>query len=130
MDEIDKMIWIEGLKNAVKFNGKANPKTIMGKLMRDRPELRQKANELKPKIAQIISKVNSLSIIEQKQKVLKLDAHALDKKEKSGPEKKVLPELPGAIPKKVVMRLAPYPSGALHIGNARMVVLNDELDIH
>jgi glutamyl-tRNA synthetase len=24
------------------------------------------------------------------------------------------------------MRLAPYPSGALHIGNARMVVLNDE----
>ncbi len=126
MDEIDKIIWIEGLKNAVKFNGKANPKTIMGKLMRDRPELRQKANELKPKIAQIISKVNSLSITEQKQKVLKLDAHALDKKEKAGPEKKVLPELPGAKQNKVVMRLAPYPSGALHIGNARMVVLNDE----
>ena len=126
MDEIDKIIWIEGLKNAVKFNGKANPKTIMGKLMRDRPELRQKASELKPKIAQIISKVNSLSITEQKQKVLKLDSHALDKKEKAGPEKKVLPELPGAKQKKVVMRLAPYPSGALHIGNARMVVLNDE----
>ena len=126
MDEIDKIIWIEGLKNAVKFNGKANPKAIMGKLMRDRPELRQKGNELKPRVAQIISKVNSLSITEQKQKVLKLDAHALDKKEKIGPEKKVLPELPGAISKKVVMRLAPYPSGALHIGNARMVVLNDE----
>ncbi|MFX1235490.1 MAG: glutamate--tRNA ligase, partial [Promethearchaeota archaeon] len=27
---------------------------------------------------------------------------------------------------KLIMRLAPYPSGALHIGNARMVILNDE----
>ena len=126
MDEIDKIIWIEGLKNAVKFNGKANPKAIMGKLMRDLPELRQKGEELKPRVAHIISKVNSLSILEQKQKVLKLDSHSLDKKEKVGPEKKILPDLPGAISKKVVMRLAPYPSGALHIGNARMVVLNDE----
>ncbi|MFX0028384.1 MAG: glutamate--tRNA ligase, partial [Candidatus Hermodarchaeota archaeon] len=40
---------------------------------------------------------------------------------------KVLPPLPEAENyDKIVMRLAPYPSGALHIGNARMVILNDE----
>ena len=42
-------------------------------------------------------------------------------------EIKELPELPNLTHfKKVIMRLAPYPSGALHIGNARMIILNDE----
>ncbi len=38
----------------------------------------------------------------------------------------VLPELFGAIKGRVVMRLAPYPSGPLHLGRARMAILNDE----
>src|SRR5437879_12419205 len=33
--------------------------------------------------------------------------------------------LPTAVDGKVVLRLAPYPSGPLHIGNARAFVLND-----
>ncbi|MCK4285494.1 MAG: glutamate--tRNA ligase, partial [Candidatus Lokiarchaeota archaeon] len=42
-------------------------------------------------------------------------------------EEKKLPPLPEIDEfEKIVMRLAPYPSGALHIGNARMVILNDE----
>jgi glutamyl-tRNA synthetase len=51
---------------------------------------------------------------------------ALEKKE-AKEEEKELPELANADKyDKIVMRLAPYPSGALHIGNARMIVLNDE----
>ncbi len=63
---------------------------------------------------------------EQKKTLLQLDPKALEKKEVKTEEKK-LPPLP-EIEKyeKIVMRLAPYPSGALHIGNARMIVLNDE----
>src|SRR5438876_490662 len=38
---------------------------------------------------------------------------------------KELPPLPNAVDGKVVLRLAPYPSGPLHIGNARAFVLND-----
>src|SRR3989442_483507 len=38
---------------------------------------------------------------------------------------KTLPPLPDAVDGKVVLRLAPYPSGPLHIGNARAFVLND-----
>jgi len=126
MDDIEKIVWIEGLKNAIQFNGKGNPKAVMGKLMRDRPDLRSQGKILKPLVAQVLAEINALSLDTMKVKVLKLDSHALDQKEKQGPEKKVLPDLPGAEPGKVVMRLAPYPSGALHIGNARMVVLNDE----
>ncbi len=126
MESIDKIIWLEGLINAIKFKGKANPKAVMGKLMRDVPELRSKGAEIKIKIFTIIEEINQLGIELQKEKVLLLDPHALDEKEKSKPQEKVLPELPGAENGKVVMRLAPYPSGALHIGNARMVILNDE----
>jgi len=55
-----------------------------------------------------------------------LDPKALIKKE-TEVERKELPELPNLKEyDKLVMRLAPYPSGALHIGNARMIVLNNE----
>ncbi|MHA1294920.1 MAG: glutamate--tRNA ligase, partial [Promethearchaeota archaeon] len=74
---------------------------------------------------QIIEEILKLSVEKQKKKLLKIDPHALDKKEFIK-EKKELPELPNIKKyKKILMRLAPYPSGALHIGNARMIVLND-----
>src|SRR2546430_16962046 len=38
---------------------------------------------------------------------------------------KELPPLPDAVDGRVVLRLAPHPSGPLHIGNARAFVLND-----
>jgi len=126
MNEIEKIIWLEGLKNAVKFKGKANPKAVMGKLMRDMPELRNKGKEIKLQIFSIIEEINQMNKDSQKKKALSIDSHSLDEKVKKKAEKKVLPELPNAEDGKVVMRLAPYPSGALHIGNARMVVLNDE----
>ncbi|MHA1672253.1 MAG: glutamate--tRNA ligase family protein, partial [Promethearchaeota archaeon] len=126
MDAVEKILWIEGLKNAIHFKGTANPKAVLGKLMRDRPDLRSQAKTLKTLVYQIIEEINALTIEEQSAKVLSLDPHALDPEEKHEAEEKTLPELPGAEKGKVVMRLAPYPSGALHIGNARMVVLNDE----
>ncbi|MCF2139581.1 MAG: glutamate--tRNA ligase [Candidatus Lokiarchaeota archaeon] len=126
MDEIDKIIWIEGLKNAIHFKGKANNKAVIGKLMRDRPDLRSQGKIIKPKVQVIVEQINQLTIEEQTKKVLQLDSHALDPEEKAQKEEKILPDLPNAEKGKVIMRLAPYPSGALHIGNARMVVLNDE----
>ena len=124
--EIRKIIWLNGLKNAVKFNGKPNKKAIMGKLMASKPDLRSKAKMIIPILDEIIAEISKLSIDQQEEKLLQLDPHALDKEEKIE-ETKELPELPNVSNyKKIVMRLAPYPSGALHIGNARMIILNDE----
>ncbi|MHA1459170.1 MAG: glutamate--tRNA ligase [Promethearchaeota archaeon] len=70
--------------------------------------------------------MSKLTLHEQEAKLLELNPNALEKKT-SKKEKKTLPELPNTQNyDKIVMRLAPYPSGALHIGNARMVVLNNE----
>ncbi|TET59486.1 MAG: glutamate--tRNA ligase [Promethearchaeota archaeon] len=124
-EEIRKILWLSGLKNAVKFNGKPNKKALMGKLMATKPDLRSKAKLIIPILDQIIEEISKLPIEQQEERLLELDPHALDKEEKIE-DTKVLPELPNVSNyKKIVMRLAPYPSGALHIGNARMVVLND-----
>lgn len=124
-EEIEKILWINGLKNAFEFEGEANKKAVMGKLMAERQDLRPKAKEILPLLDNIIQEINKLSLEEQKEKLLNLDPTALEEEE-STEEDKELPELPNLDKyDNVVMRLAPYPSGALHIGNARMVVLNN-----
>ncbi len=126
IDEIKKLIWIFGLTNAVKFEGKPNLKAIMGKLMGQKPELRTQVSDIKPVLDETIVEISKLTIDEQKEKLLQLDPTALEKKVTSK-EQKELPDLPNTQNyDKIVMRLAPYPSGALHIGNARMVILNSE----
>ncbi|MBD3353476.1 MAG: glutamate--tRNA ligase [Candidatus Lokiarchaeota archaeon] len=128
MDELDRILTIEALKNAIEY-GEAQLKPVMGKLMGQQPKYRSKAREIIPLLKEILKDVNKLDLETQKKKILDLDPHALDKEETEAEEKQ-LPELPntkiGDKKLPVVMRLAPYPSGALHIGNARMIVLNDE----
>ena len=124
--EIKRLIWILGLSNAVKFAGKPNLKSIMGKLLSQKPDLRTQINDIKPLLDEMIVEVSKLTIQEQREKLLKLDPTALEKKA-TNKEQKELPELPNTQNyDKIIMRLAPYPSGALHIGNARMIVLNSE----
>jgi len=126
IDEIKKLIWIFGLTNAVKFGGKPNLKAIMGKLMSQKPELRTQINDIKPMLNETIVEISKLTIDEQKEKLLELDPTALEKKDTSQ-DLRELPDLPNTQNyDQIVMRLAPYPSGALHIGNARMVILNSE----
>ncbi|MFX1456967.1 MAG: glutamate--tRNA ligase [Promethearchaeota archaeon] len=128
MDDKDltKILWIIGLKNAVEFGGNPNKKAVMGKLLAERKDLRSKIKEIIPLIDQILEEIKNISLGEQKEKLLQFDPLALEKKEIKTEEKE-LPPLP-EVEKydKIVMRLAPYPSGALHIGNARGFVLNDE----
>ncbi len=126
IDEIKKLLWVFGLTNAVKFGGKPNIKAIMGKIMSQKPELRSQIKLIKPLLDETIIEITKLTFEVQKEKLLELDPSALEKKE-TKKEKKELPELLNTQNyDKILMRLAPYPSGALHIGNARMVVLNNE----
>ncbi len=110
------------LINAVKYGGKARIDAVLGKILAENPNLKEKRKEVLKKIKEIVKEVNSLSLEEQKKKLEELGIEI----EKPRVEKKELPPLLNAEVGKVFMRLAPYPSGPLHIGNARMVILNDE----
>ena len=118
---MEDLIRKHALLNAVKHGGKADAKAVIGKLIFEYPEIKNRLKDILPTINKVVEEINRMSI--EKQKEI-LESYGIE--ERKTVEEKGLPDLPNAEPGKVVMRLAPYPSGPLHLGNARMVILNDE----
>ena len=110
------------LENAVRHNGKAVLGSIIGKLINEDPNIKNKLKEISKEIQSIINEVNKLSLEKQTDELKNIAPELLEKREKQEVKLKELPNVSG----KVVMRIAPFPSGPLHIGNARTIILNDE----
>lgn len=123
-DNIETLIRKYALQNAVFFKGTANPKAVVGKVLGENPEYRSKAGELTPMIESIVAEVNSMGLEAQTKALQDTDPTLLAKEKKERVYE--LPELKDAVDGKVVMRIAPGPSGPLHIGHTRVSILNDE----
>ena len=113
------------LKNAFDFQGKVNSKAVLGSVLRENPELKKDVPGLMKEIESAIIEIEKFSP-EQIQKKLKQLAPELLKDKK--PEHSIGPlkPLPNAQKGKVIVRIAPSPSGALHIGHAYGASLNYE----
>lgn len=112
------------LHNAVKYGGKANPGAVIGKLLSEHPGLKDKMKDVAKEVNEVLKEVNKMKPEEQLKKLEEIAPELLEKKEKVKTHE--LPELENAHEGKTVMRMAPYPSGPLHIGNTRPYILNDE----
>jgi glutamyl-tRNA synthetase len=112
------------LDNAVHHEGEARAGPLVSRLLASDLELRRHAAELNQLASTVASEVTAMSHADQVQALAALGGPI------SAPVRTVavpgeLPPLPEAIDGKVVLRMAPFPSGALHIGNARMIFIND-----
>ncbi len=79
---------------------------------------------LRPLQMMSVERSQSLPFDEIIKMVEKTDPSLLKKVKEE--RKHILPELPGAEEGNVVMRMAPGPSGPLHLGHTRVSILNDE----
>jgi glutamyl-tRNA synthetase len=100
------------LQNAVFYNGKADPKAVMGKVMASEPELRKQMKEVRKDIDEIIRNVNQLGAEEQKNQLVCISPDLLKKEIKI---QEGLPPLRDAVEHEVVTRFAPSPTGPLSI---------------
>jgi len=121
--EVDRVIRKYALQNALQFQGKATVGAVMGKVMAENAELRPKAREVTVLAKSIVDEVNRMGLEAQRKALEDLAPELLVKEAK---KKEVgLPDLPD-VAGEVRMRMAPNPSGPLHVGHSRMAILNDE----
>lgn len=117
----DEEAFIAALQNAHAHGGSADAKPVMGRLMaklKDMP-----VSEAMRLAGEAVRRVNTLTREEQEVELRRLAPQLLAREKKERVSR--LRELADA-GAGFTVRLAPYPSGAPHIGNTRMFILNDE----
>jgi len=107
------------LKNAIEHNGVSKENAVLNSLFHEGLEKKQ-IKIIMPEIKKIVDHVNSLTLEEQNAYFKRLEKKISKRKIREG-----LPDLKN-VKKNTVLRLAPFPSGALHIGNAYPIILNDQ----
>ena len=111
---MDDLILKYVLYNSVKYD-KVEVNSVLGKIIAEKPELKNNIKEVIKKINEKIKEVSKLSL-EEKEK--KLEGYNFEKKEVK--RELELQNVKG----KVVMRFAPNPNGPIHIGHSRQAILN------
>ncbi len=111
------------LKNAYEF-GSVNSKAVLGLVLKENPELKKDVPAVMKEIEKASKEIAKLSKEEIKVQ-LKKEAPELLKQQKEEVKGPLKP-LPNAELGKVVVRIAPSPSGPLHIGHAYGSSLNYE----
>jgi len=120
--EVRELIRRIALLNAISYEGKAELQPVLGKILAERPNLKEKVKQVASVAAEAVEEVNKLSLEQQRKIVARRWPEALV--EEKVEEERELPPLPNAEKyERVVTRFAPNPDCVLHLGSARAIIL-------
>ena len=117
--DLKKIILKHVLLNAQQY-GKANPGSVLGRVLGEWPEGKKDVPGVMKEIGKVVGKVDKFSsdqITDELKQFGKIVKPV--KKQREG-----LPELEGAVMGKVVTRFAPEPNGFLHLGHLKSAFLS------
>ncbi len=113
------------LENALEHAGAARVDPIVARLLATDPLLRPHAPEVRDLVSRLVADARSIPPRELEDRLAELGGPEAARARSTSSPAAEFPDLPGAVPGKVVLRLAPFPSGVLHVGHARMLFLNE-----
>ena len=125
-ENFEEKTYILALENAHQFNGKANPKAVLGKIILEFPKIKTDMKKNLKIIDEITQKVNKLTLTKQTLELKKLSPKSLEKKEVKKEKEKNYFENFSNTEKGVVVRIPPAPSGCLHFGHLLGIIWNFE----
>jgi glutamyl-tRNA synthetase len=112
------------IENSLAHDGTPRAGPIVARLLATEPALRPQAAEVRAVVASVVAEVAALPRADLEAQLAALGGPEPVRPKEEKSEGGDFPDLPGAVQGKVILRMAPFPSGVLHIGHGRMLYVH------